>query len=140
VRAAEVLEFLDAYVAGGQPTGAAVHGWCCLDESDCARHAAQRFEGHFVRTDPRLGISAQVADQCIEQLRMKRLDAPSRAWVVKPFDATAPGLRFKAREEDLRPGKDPIYGADDSDDSDDSDDDDDDRATITGPPLCQSFD
>ena len=60
---------------------------------------------------------------------MKRLDAPSRAWVVRPFDSSAPGLRFKMREEDLRPGKDTIYDAEESEDSDDSDDDNDDEST-----------
>ena len=135
MRAAEVLEFLDSYVDGGKPTGAAVHGWCCLDEGDCLRHDRARFEGHFVRTDPRLGISPAVADKCIEFIRMKKLDAPSRKWTVKPFNSAAPGLRLKMQDEALRPGKDLIYDAEESDDSDDDDNDDSTNASTAASDL-----
>ena len=82
------------------------------------RHDSSRFSGHFVRTDPKAGLSDAVADRCIELIRMKRLDAPKRDFVVRPF-AGAPGLSYAVNDALLRPEKSSVYDAQSSDSDDD---------------------
>lgn len=152
-RPAEVLEFLDAYVDGGSTKGAAVHGWCVLDDYDFTRSPdAGRFSGHFVATDPKVfdwgtvhkqrkeraaeeasgakayqaGLTAQVADRVIEAIRGRRLDAPRRNFVVAPFQ-DAPGLAYSVDPKMNRPGKSSVYAAAFSDSDSDEDDDDSDE-------------
>lgn len=128
----EVLDFLDHYIAGGSTKGATVHGWCVLDEHDFLKHKqGSRFVGHFVQTNPKEGISEEVADRIIEAIRQKSLNAPKRAFVVKEFKH-APGLQYRADPKAVRPGKSSAYDAQDFSDDDDDDDSNDEEDSDDG--------
>jgi hypothetical protein len=65
-----------------------------VDECDFSKSPhANRFEGHFIRTDRKDGFTPEIADRVIEMLRGRKLDAPKRQFVAQRF-AGAPGLVY----------------------------------------------